>query len=210
MMRLTDVFACFQSSGVQRKSTFGSVIGIVLLIPIHNVSPMVRLSFMWSTPSIHLIHKSQNASVPYPTMHYSEQKCVHAHFCSELCIVGYGIGAFWDLWNWSFGWSFWRSAPQRRATPVYTAWYTSGLNPLIYSRVYIVPCIHWFSSNTTCFIFYTLLGPRCPNKLLNWFGLNSPVYSGRDLIRPILMPVRRTWRTNEDMTCACFHITGPS
>ena len=48
---------------------------------------------------IDLIHKSQNAPVPYPTMQHPEQKC--AHFCSECCIVGYGTGAFWDLWNWS-------------------------------------------------------------------------------------------------------------
>ena len=48
---------------------------------------------------IDLIHKSQNASVSYPTMFYSEQKC--AHFCSERNIVVYGTGAFWDLWNWS-------------------------------------------------------------------------------------------------------------
>ena len=41
-------------------------------------------------------HKSQNAPVPYPTMLHSEQKC--AHFCSEWSIVGYGTGAFWDLW----------------------------------------------------------------------------------------------------------------
>ena len=46
-----------------------------------------------------LIHKSHNAAVPYPTMHHSEQKC--AHFCSEWCIVGYGTGALWDLWDWS-------------------------------------------------------------------------------------------------------------
>ena len=45
------------------------------------------------------IHKFQNALVPYPTMLHSEQKC--AHFCSEWSIVGYGTGAFWDLWNWS-------------------------------------------------------------------------------------------------------------
>ena len=48
---------------------------------------------------IDLIHKSQNAPVPYPTMLNSEQKC--AHFCSEWSIVGYGTGAFWDLLNWS-------------------------------------------------------------------------------------------------------------
>ena len=46
--------------------------------------------------SIDQFHKSQNAPVPYPTMPHSEQKC--AHFCSEWCIVGYGTGAFWDLW----------------------------------------------------------------------------------------------------------------
>ena len=50
--------------------------------------------------TIDLIHKSQNAPVPYPTMPHSEQKC--AHFCSEWSIVGYGTDAFWDLWNWSF------------------------------------------------------------------------------------------------------------
>ena len=101
------------------------------------------------------------------------------------------------------------SAPQHGTSHVHTAWYTSGLDPLIYSRVYLVPCIYWFSSNTTCFIFYAPLGPRCPNKLLNWIGLNSPVYSGRDLNRPIFMPVRRMWRINENMTWACFRITHP-
>ena len=48
---------------------------------------------------IDLIHKSQNAPVPYPTMLHLEQKC--AHFCSEWSILGYGRGAFWDLWNWT-------------------------------------------------------------------------------------------------------------
>ena len=46
-------------------------------------------------------HISHNAPVPYPTMHYSEHKC--AHFCSEWCIVGYGTGALWDMWDWSIG-----------------------------------------------------------------------------------------------------------
>ena len=40
--------------------------------------------------------RSQNAPVPYLTMLHAEQKC--AHFCSEWSIVGYGAGAFWDLW----------------------------------------------------------------------------------------------------------------
>ena len=46
--------------------------------------------------NIDQFHKSQNASIPYPTMLHSEQKC--AHFCTEWSIVGYGTGAFWDLW----------------------------------------------------------------------------------------------------------------
>ena len=48
---------------------------------------------------IDLIYKSQNALVPYPIMLHSEQN--RAHFCSEWSIMGYGTGAFWDLWNWS-------------------------------------------------------------------------------------------------------------
>ena len=39
-------------------------------------------------------HKFHNAPVSYSTMHHSEQSC--AHFCSEWCIVGYGIGGLWD------------------------------------------------------------------------------------------------------------------
>ena len=54
----------------------------------------------WAAISIDPIHKSHNAPVPYPTMLRSEQKC--AHFCSEWDGVGYGIGAIWDLLNWSF------------------------------------------------------------------------------------------------------------
>ena len=49
--------------------------------------------------AIDLILKSHNAPVLYPTVFHSEQKC--AHFYSEWSIVGYGTGAFWDLWNWS-------------------------------------------------------------------------------------------------------------
>ena len=49
--------------------------------------------------STDLSNKSQNAPAPYPTMLHSEQKC--SHFCSEWSIVGYGTGAFWDMWNCS-------------------------------------------------------------------------------------------------------------
>ena len=44
---------------------------------------------------IYQSHKSHTAPVPYPTMHNSEQKCVH--FCSEWCIVGYGTDACWGM-----------------------------------------------------------------------------------------------------------------
>ena len=27
----------------------------------------------------------------------------NAYFCSEWCLVGYGTGALWDLWDWSIG-----------------------------------------------------------------------------------------------------------
>ena len=42
--------------------------------------------------------KFHNAPVPYPTMHESEQKCVHS--CSELYNVRYGTDALWYLWDW--------------------------------------------------------------------------------------------------------------
>ena len=44
-------------------------------------------------------YKSNNSPLPYllyPTIYHSEQKC--AHFCSEWRIVGYGRGAFRELW----------------------------------------------------------------------------------------------------------------
>ena len=54
-------------------------------------------------PAIDTSPKSHNAVVIYPTMYHS-QKC--AHFCSECCIVGYGTGVLWDLWDWSTGWHY--------------------------------------------------------------------------------------------------------
>ena len=56
-------------------------------------------TFRQASLAIDLLHKFPNVPVPYPAMLHSEQKCVH--FCSEWSIVGYGTGAFWDLWNWS-------------------------------------------------------------------------------------------------------------
>ena len=52
---------------------------------------------VWSSSD--LIHQSHSAPVPYHTMHHWEQK--YAYFCPERCVVRYGIGALWDLWDWS-------------------------------------------------------------------------------------------------------------
>ena len=64
------------------------------------IDALRQQSITWTCDEpINPIHKSQNATVPYPTMLHSEQKC--AHFCSEWSIAGYGTGTFWDLWNQS-------------------------------------------------------------------------------------------------------------
>ena len=78
----------------------------------------------WLSHADDLIPKSHNVSVPYPTIHHSEQKCTHfcsewciagyetyatmhhskqkcTHLCSEWCIVGYETDALWDSWDWS-------------------------------------------------------------------------------------------------------------
>ena len=59
---------------------------------------MLRINYMNAFYEIDywISQKSQNASVPYPTLLHSEQKCTH--FCSERSNVGYGIGALWDVW----------------------------------------------------------------------------------------------------------------
>ena len=51
--------------------------------------------------SIDLSHKSQNASVPYPTMqHFITEMCTCVHISViKCCIVGYLSDAFWDLWD---------------------------------------------------------------------------------------------------------------
>ena len=59
------------------------------------VDGMMDAPFTWFTITDQS-HKSHIAPDPYPTMHQSEQKCVH--FCSEWYIVGYGPGGLWDLW----------------------------------------------------------------------------------------------------------------
>ena len=71
-------------------------------VPAQRASSAENVSIWWlhhECRMIDLIHESQNAPVPCPTMLHSEQKC--AHFCPEWGIVGCGTGAFWDLWNWS-------------------------------------------------------------------------------------------------------------
>ena len=52
------------------------------------------LHLLWMS----LMDQFRNTPAPYRTIHHSEQKC--AHFCSEWCIVGYGIGAMCDFLDW--------------------------------------------------------------------------------------------------------------
>ena len=53
------------------------------LIQLLLFAPFVRTH--WHRPNSHI----QQEHVPFPIMYHSEQKC--AHFCSEWCVVGYGI-----------------------------------------------------------------------------------------------------------------------
>ena len=83
-------------------TTFSSLVApkVVKMFVIHAYFFSVHTSLL-TVFAIDQFYKSHNASVPYPTMHHSEQKC--AHFCSEWCIVGYGTDALWDLWISSIG-----------------------------------------------------------------------------------------------------------
>ena len=53
----------------------------------------------WIQPS----HKSHNASDKYPTMHhFVTEMCTRVHISvTKWWIVGYGMDAFWDLWDGS-------------------------------------------------------------------------------------------------------------
>ena len=59
-------------------------------------------------------------------MLHSEQK--YAHFCSEWSIVGYGTGAFWDLWIRSVGVNIVPASGQNR-----DCWLQANTNYVIYS-----------------------------------------------------------------------------
>ena len=62
----------------------------------HSWSLIHRCIGWYQVCTIDKFKASQNAPVPYPTTLHSEQKCVY--FSSVWSIVGYGKGAFWDLW----------------------------------------------------------------------------------------------------------------
>ena len=59
--------------------------------------------WFYSAQVIDPSHKSQNASVPYPTMqHFVTEMCTCVHISvTKWCIVGYLSDALWDLWNGS-------------------------------------------------------------------------------------------------------------
>ena len=63
------------------------------------VSLCGKLTRQWIDQS----HKSHNALDKYPTMHhFVTEMCTHVHIsATKCCIVGYGTGAFWDLWDGS-------------------------------------------------------------------------------------------------------------
>ena len=52
---------------------------------------------------VHLLHQFHHAPVAYPAMHHFVTEmctCVHISV-TKWCIVGYGTGALWDLWDGS-------------------------------------------------------------------------------------------------------------
>ena len=51
--------------------------------------------------SCHLLHKSQNPPVSYPTMHHSVKEMCNmcAHFCYKMVHCGYLCNALWELWD---------------------------------------------------------------------------------------------------------------
>ena len=62
----------------------------------------IKPSIMFSLVFLKLIepsHKSQNASLPYPTMqHLVTEMCTCVHIsATKWCIMGYLSGALWDL-----------------------------------------------------------------------------------------------------------------
>ena len=63
----------------------------------------LSLSLIPAFDTIDPSHKSQNASVPYPTMqHFVTEMCTGVHISvTKWCIVGYLSGALWDLWDGS-------------------------------------------------------------------------------------------------------------
>ena len=71
----------------------------IFLIILNQSFPYVQLILNIIEPS----HKSQNASVPYPTMqHFLTEMCPCVYISvTKCCIVGYLSDALWDLWDWS-------------------------------------------------------------------------------------------------------------
>ena len=62
-------------------------------------TPFQYMLFAAVNTPIDLSHKSQNASVPYPTMqHFITEMCTCVHISViKWCMVGYLSDAFWDL-----------------------------------------------------------------------------------------------------------------
>ena len=106
----------------------------------------------WCTTIDHF-HKSQNSLVSYP-------RKLHSHFCSERSVLGYGTGAFWDLWIRSIvTTSGCRHDSLRRMK---TSWYWSifGITGYLWGESLVIPLtngqwsealiVAWISAWTKC------------------------------------------------------------
>ena len=63
--------------------------------------PNIGTMFRKYTKEIDPSHKSHNESGKYSTMHhFVTEMCTHVHISvTKWCIVGYGVGALWDLYK---------------------------------------------------------------------------------------------------------------
>ena len=74
----------------------------------------VKFEYLWTDvilgfnslwPNDHLTNPAMPKT--YPTLpHLDAKMCTDVHVCKKWCIVGHGIGALWDWWDWSLAIDF--------------------------------------------------------------------------------------------------------
>ena len=68
------------------------------------ISSSISESLRWNWHDRSISQISQRTK--YPTIHHFNRNCTGVHISvTKWCIVGYGTGALWDLWNWSIRFS---------------------------------------------------------------------------------------------------------